>query len=141
MISKPTQAQNRAAAELLRTQRCGKGLTQEQTARRAGISLGAYGKFECCKRSVLTARFRTVMDILRALDINAKWFIAEFLDSEKTFNVPPKPPPETQCKNCGADLPCTSGKRARKFCCDKCRAAWWARQQYAARKTAGQGGE
>ena len=84
MKNKPTQEQNRAVAELLRTQRRSKGLTQEQAAQRAGVSLGAYGKFECCKRSVLTARFRTVMNILRALDINAKWFIAEYLDSKNT---------------------------------------------------------
>jgi len=34
-----------------------------------------YGSFECCERSFLPARFKTVMAILRALDINAKWFI------------------------------------------------------------------
>jgi len=60
MKNKPTQAQNRAAAELLRTQRRGKGLTQEQVARRAGIHFRVYGSFECCERNFLTARFRTV---------------------------------------------------------------------------------
>ena len=141
MKNKPTQAQDWAVAELLRNQRRKIRLTQERTARRAEISLRVYVRFECCERSLLTAGFLNVIAILRALEINEKWFIAEYLDSEKTFNMPPKPLPETQCKNCRAILPCTSGKKTRKFCCDKCRAAWWARQQYIARKTVGQGGE
>ena len=140
MENKPTQAQNRAVGELLRTQRRSKGLTQEQVAQQAGVALDSYGRFELGERSLITARYNTTSAILRALDINMKWFIAEYLDSEKNYNVPPKPLPETHCKNCGTALPCSKAKNSRKFCCGRCRGAWWARHQYAVRKIAGQGG-
>ena len=29
------------------------------------------------------------------------------------------------CKNCGAFIYKTKGKKQKRFCCDKCRNAWW----------------
>lgn len=35
----------------------------------------------------------------------------------------------TRCKHCGAVLKMTKGKKAKKFCDDKCRMAWWYKHQ------------
>jgi endogenous inhibitor of DNA gyrase (YacG/DUF329 family) len=32
---------------------------------------------------------------------------------------------ESVCLNCGRELVQTPGRKAKKFCCDECRTAWW----------------
>jgi transcriptional regulator with XRE-family HTH domain len=82
MRFKPTQAQNEKVCRLLRQQRDIVGLTQQQTARRAGVAIAHYQKFEGGQRVFLTARFKTVMAVLAALEIDANAFIATHLDDE-----------------------------------------------------------
>ena len=38
---------------------------------------------------------------------------------------------DTVCRQCGSAL-VNCGKRAKKFCCDNCRALWWSSHQYLA---------
>ena len=80
MRFKPTREQNKEIADVLRAQRGIKGLTQYQAARKAGICRRLYGRFECCERSFITARFKTVMGVLDALDINAREFTAKYVE-------------------------------------------------------------
>lgn len=36
----------------------------------------------------------------------------------------------TRCKECGTELICVEGKKPKKFCSDKCRMAWWYKNQH-----------
>jgi len=82
MKFKPTMEQKKEIGEFLRTKRGIKGLTQHQVAQRAGICQRLYGRFECCERYFLTARFKTVMRVLDALDINAKEFTHKYMGNK-----------------------------------------------------------
>ena len=49
--------------------------------------------------------------------------------STKTIESATEPTPvqdETRCRQCGQELEQQPKKKMRKFCCDKCCAAWWA---------------
>lgn len=41
-----------------------------------------------------------------------------------------------KCKNCGKPLKQIEGKKAKKFCCDKCRMKWWYDNQHLLNKKA-----
>ena len=80
MRFKPTKEQDKEIADALRAQRDIKGLTQFQVAERAGVCPHLYGRFECCSRSFLTARFKTVTGVLDALGINATEFAKKYVE-------------------------------------------------------------
>lgn len=37
----------------------------------------------------------------------------------------PEIPGTIRCQNCGRAIPQAKGRRVKKFCCDRCRMAWW----------------
>ena len=79
MHDKISQKTNQNIADLLRTSRESKHMTQQQVADKAGIRLRQYQHFEYCERSLVTASFSITMDVLEALDIDPKYFISKYV--------------------------------------------------------------
>ena len=71
---------NQSIAALLRANRKAKGMTQQQTANRAGLNIRHYQQFENCGRSLLSASFKTTMAVLDALEIDPDAFVETYVN-------------------------------------------------------------
>ena len=63
------------AANILREARKANGMTQQQVADKANISLRHYQKFECGDRKITNASFCIAMAVIEALMLNPEIFI------------------------------------------------------------------
>lgn len=57
------------------------------------------------------------------------------VSTAKTYLRRGSTPQQNKCKHCGAVLVNVEGKKAKKFCNDKCRMAWWYKHQNMMNKT------
>lgn len=75
--------------DLLREKRVVLGLTQQQVADKAKVSLQAYQKFEGGQRNIKTASFQVACRVIEALGMDiSKFYHNEYIFGEKKYLTP-----------------------------------------------------